>query len=191
MNLLINEETEYGIVPVDIFSKLCSHRIIFISEVINEKLSSDIVATLLLLDSQGRDKITIFLNSDAGDIRSVFTIYDTMKILKSKIEVIAIGDVFGEPVILLAGASKGMKYATKHTIICPSPVLTSEAYQTNLPDAEAILRRTTEDSKIYMKILARCSGKKYTQVSKDFERKVFMNAAQAYNYGLIDKILTK
>jgi len=94
-----------------------------------------------------------------------------------------------EVVILLASGTKGMRYATKHAMICPNQLVNNQPFQTNLNEAESFLKRTTADNKICMNILAEATGKSVKTIMKDFERKQFMDAKQALKYGLIDAIL--
>ena len=190
MNTLVLEATEHGDVPVDVYQKLSNDRILFISEVITDQLASDIVATLLLKDSEDSEKkITLFINSKGGDIRNAFMIYDIMQMIDSPVETVCIGEAIDEAVVILASGEPGMRFATKNCRIAVSQLVHDWITNANLTDAKKILDLATSDNKHMMDILAKASGKTTKQVMADFDRRVFMNASQAVKYGLIDKVI--
>lgn len=190
MNTLVLEATEHGDVPVDVYQKLSNDRILFITEVITDQLASDIVATLLLKDSEDSEKkITLFINSKGGDIRNAFMIYDIMQMIDSPVETVCIGEAVDEAVVILASGEPGMRFATKNCRIAVSQLVHDWITNANLTDAKKILDLAMSDNKHMMDILAKASGKTTKQVMADFDRRVFMNANQAVKYGLIDKVI--
>src|SRR5947208_340183 len=97
--------------PIDVFSKLANDRILFISDMLSDHLASDIVATLILKDSESSsEKITIFINSQGGDIRNALMICDMMRLLESPIETVCIGAASDEAAIILASGTPGMRF---------------------------------------------------------------------------------
>jgi ATP-dependent Clp protease protease subunit len=190
VNTIILEETEHGEVPIDIYQKLANDRILFLFNLIDDKLASDIIATLLLKDGEDSDaKITLFINSDGGDIRNVLMIYDMMQIIEAPIETVCIGSAQNEAAILLAAGTPGMRFATKHAVIAASQLVHEWMSFSDLTDAKQILELSSKDNKRMMEIIAKSCGKTTKEVMVDFERKVFMNANQAVKYGLIDKVI--
>lgn len=190
MNTIIIEETEDGEVPIDIYQKLANDRILFLFNLIDDKLASDIVATLLLKDSEdNKTKITIFINSDGGDIRNVLMIYDMMQIVEAPIETVCIGSAQNEAAILLAAGTPGMRFATKHAIIAFGQLVHEWMAYSDLSDAKQSLELSSKDNKRMMEIIAKSSDNSLKKVMEDFERKVFMNSSQAAKYGLIDKVI--
>lgn len=191
MNTLITQQSEFGEFPVDIYSKLSNEsRILFIDKFIDDELATDIVATLLLKDSENNeDKITLFLNSEGADIRSAFMIYDMMCLIDSPIETVCIGSVMNEVVMILTAGTPGMRYATKNSVISPSQLFYDRNQFSNLDDAKILLEQFKNDNKRMMTIIAECTGKTLTQVITDFERKQFMTANNALKYKLIDKVI--
>lgn len=190
MNTLVLETNEHGDFPVDVYQKLSNDRILFISDHITDAVASDIVATLLLKDAEDSEKkITIFINSTGGDIRNALMIYDMMQMIDSPIETVCIGAAMDEAVIILAAGSPGMRLATKNCHIAVSQLVHDWVNYSNLTDAKKILDLSIQDNKRMMDILAKCTGKTLKQVSDDFERRVFMNSAQAVKYNLIDKVV--
>jgi ATP-dependent Clp protease protease subunit len=190
MNTLILEQTEHGPIPIDIFTRLASDRILFIHGRIDEQMAADIAATLLLQDfNDTTQKISVFLNSEGGDIRSVLSIYDMMRLLQSPVEVIGIGSIMNEAVLLLAAGSKGLRFATANAEIAPSQLAHEYHQYSDLIDAKAELKRFQNDNQMFIEALAKCAGKDAEQVRNDFERQKFMTSSQAKAYGLIDHVL--
>ena len=190
LNTLVLESTENGDIPLDVYQKLANDRILFICNHISDELATDIVATLLLKDAEDSDsKITLFINSDGGDIRNALMIYDTMTMIQSPIETVCIGSAMDEAAIILAGGTPGYRFATKNSVIAASQLVHDWYTHSNLTDAKKILDQSMTDNKRMMEILSKASGKTIKQVSEDFERRVFMNANQAVKYGLVDKVI--
>jgi ATP-dependent Clp protease protease subunit len=190
LNTLVLEQTENGDVAMDVYQKLAQDRILFLSEGLHDELATDMVATLLLKDSEDPDKkITLFINSHGGDIRNAFMIYDVMTMIQAPIETVCIGAAMDEALILLTGGAPGMRFATKHAIIAATQLLPGLHMHTDLPGAAAIMQQHKMDNDRLMDILAGTSGKTISQVRKDFDRRVFFNAKQAMKYGFIDGIV--
>jgi ATP-dependent Clp protease protease subunit len=129
MNTIVLEKNEnVEELRVDVFSRLLQNRIIFIDDLTTDKTAMDIVAVLLCLDkfdneNQGiKNKVTIFINSEGGDIRNVFAIYDTMKRMSSPIETFCIGSAMREAALLLSAGTKGHRVITKNSDICLSQI---------------------------------------------------------------------
>lgn len=191
MNTLITEEGEMGHPEIlDVFSRLAEDRILFITDYIDDRISTDICATLLLMDGEStEDKITLFINSEGGECRSIFAIYDLMELIKSPIETVCIGSAMNEAVLLLAAGDK--RLATKNAVICPSQLVQEKYYQVDLTDAKATSERLDKDNKAFMKALAKKVGKKMSEVIIDFEKRTYLSATQAQKYGLIDGVIGK
>lgn len=191
MNTLVLEQTEHGEVPVDVYQKLSSDRILFLTESLSDDLASDIVATLLLKDHEDSEKkITLFINCHGGDIRNAFMIYDVMTMIHAPIETVCIGTAMDEAVILLSGGTKGMRLATPHSIIAATQLVSSWHTHTDLPGAQALFEQEKQDNQRLMEILSKTTGKTLAQVKKDFDRRVFFNAKNAMKYGFVDKLVS-
>lgn len=190
MNTLVLESNELGEFPVDVYQKLSNDRILFICDDLTDTVASDIVATLLLKDAEDSGKkITLFINSMGGDIRNALMIYDMMQMIDAPIETVCIGFAMNEAIIILAAGAPGMRLATKNASIAVSQLTSDWFFNSDLPNAKKMLDLSMQDNKRMMDILAKCTGKTLKQVSKDFDRKVFMSAAQAVKYNLIDKVV--
>lgn len=190
LNTLVLEETEHGDMPVNVYQKLADDRILFITERLTDAIATDIIATLLLKDHEdSENKITLFINSHGGDIRNAFMIYDVMTMLQAPIETVCIGSAMDEAAILLAGGTKGMRLATKNSVIAVSQLTHDWHMFTNLTDAKNLLDQSQIDNNRLIEILSKATGKSPKQLKEDFDRRVFFNATQAVKYGLIDKVI--
>jgi ATP-dependent Clp protease protease subunit len=184
------ETTPSGEMPLDVYQKLADDRILFITDHINDMIATDIIATLLLKDHENsEEKITLFINSSGGDIRNILSIYDVMQMISAPIETICIGSAMDESVILLAGGEKGMRFATVNSSISVSQLFQEWMTHTNITDGKNLLDQLISDNNKVLGILAKSTGKRVTQIRKDFGRKVFFNAAQALKYNIIDKVI--
>jgi len=191
LNTIVLETTDQGDLPLDVYQKLSNDRILFISDQIDDRVASDITATLLLKDSEDSDKkITLFINSPGGDIRNVLMICDTMNLISAPIETVCIGAAMDEVSIILSSGSPGMRFATKNSIISASQLVHDWITRANLTDARKYLELAMSDNKRMMDILAKTTGHTLKYVMDYFERRVFMNAHQAMKFGLIDKVVT-
>jgi len=190
LNTLILEQNDHGEFPVDIYQKLANDRILFICGEITDNLASDIVASLILKDAEDPEKkITLFINSEGGDIRNVFMIYDMINAISAPVETVCIGSAMDEAVILLSAGMPGMRFATKNSVIAVGQLVHDWITQANLTDAKKILDLSTLENKRMLEALAKATGKTTKQLAIDFDRKMFLTAAQSVKYGLIDKVV--
>jgi ATP-dependent Clp protease protease subunit len=191
LNTIVTETTEHGEMPMDVYQKLANDRILFICDNISDSVATDIVATLLLKDSEDSEKkITLFINSQGGDIRNALMICDIMNMIDAPIETVCIGAAMDEAVIILASGAPGMRFATKNSVIAASQLVHNYLNHADLTDAKKYLDLALSDNKRMMEIVAKTTGKSIKQVMEDFDRRVFMSATQAVKYGMIDKVVT-
>lgn len=176
--------------PIDIYSKLASDRILFIHDYIDDRLATDIMATMMLKDGEdSNQKISLFINASGGDLRSVFMIYDTMKVLQSPVETFCVGEAFDEAVLLLAAGTPGMRYATTNSIICASQLLSNGTMFSDISDAYILMDRLKRDNTKFIAAMSKSVKKPVKTVMKDLERKKFFSAKQAVQYGIIDHVV--
>jgi len=176
--------------PIDIYQKLANDRILFLCNSIDDKVSTDIVATLLLKDAEDSSKkITLFINSDGGDIRNALMIYDMINVIDAPVETVCIGSAMDEAAIILAAGAPGMRFATKNAVITAGQLVHEWTAYSDLTNAKQVLDQAIDDNKRMMETFAKSTKKTLKQVMIDLERKVFMNATQAVKYGLIDKVI--
>jgi ATP-dependent Clp protease protease subunit len=191
LNTILTETTEHGDMPIDVYQKLANDRILFICDDINDNLATDIVATLLLKDSEDSEKkITLFINSSGGDIRNTLMIVDMMNMIEAPIETVCIGSAMDEAALILVSGSPGMRFATQNSRISVGQLVNDWMARVNLTDAKKYLDLALSDNKRMMEIFAKTTGKPLKKVMADFDRRVFMNSSQAVKYNLIDKVIS-
>lgn len=183
------ESSSRGERSFDIFSRLLRERIIFLGTEINDEVANSIVAQLLLLDSENPEKdIMLYINSPGGVITAGMAIYDTMNLIKSDVSTICLGEAASMGSFLLSSGAKGKRLALPSArIMIHQPLGGAQGQATDIElEAKEILRMKD----MLTKILAENSGQELEKVQKDCERDYYMSAAQAVEYGLIDKVIT-
>jgi ATP-dependent Clp protease protease subunit len=190
LNTIISERDAEGHeVSYDIFSKLMENRVLFITGYISDETASDIVATMLYLDCVEKRKISLYINSEGGDIRNIFMIYDMMKLLSSPIETVCIGSAECESALLLAAGTKGMRFATKNSVICLNQLLSNSPSQADMTIAETLLKENKNNNNKFVKELSKNIKKSVKILKKDIEREKYFTSIAAKKYGIIDDIV--
>ena len=184
------EQTSRGERNYDIYSRLLKDRIIFLGEEVNETTASLVVAQLLFLESEdpGKD-IQLYINSPGGSVTAGMAIYDTMQYIKCDVSTICIGMAASMGAFLLAGGTKGKRYALPNAeIMIHQPLGGAKGQATEIQIAAEHILKTR---KKLNDILAANTGKEYEQIAADTERDNYMSADEALAYGLIDGVITK
>ena len=182
------EQTSRGERSYDIFSSLLNDRIIFLYEEVNDTTASLIVAQLLYLEAQDPDKdIQFYINSPGGSVTAGMAIYDTMKYIKCDVSTICIGMAASMGAFLLSSGTKGKRIALPNAEIMIHQPLGGTRGQAT--DIEIHARRILDMKQRLNRILAENTGKDIETVTRDCERDYFLNAEEAKEYGLIDKVI--
>lgn len=173
----------------DIYSRLLKDRIIILSGEIDDVNANTVIAELLYLDSISHDDISLYINSPGGSVDSGFAIYDTMNFIKSDVCTICIGMAASMGAFLLSSGEKGKRFALPNSeIMIHQPLGGAEGQATEIKiAAERILKSRDKLNKI----LSKNTNQKLEIIERDTERDNFMEANDALNYGLIDKIIEK
>ena len=171
----------------DIYSRLLKDRIIILSGEIDDNLSNIVVAQLLYLDSINHNDISLYINSPGGSITSGMAIYDTMNYVKSDVSTICIGMAASMAAFLLSSGEKGKRYCLPNSeVMIHQPLGGAQGQATEIKiAAERILKL----KKKLNKILSKNTGKELSKIENDTERDYFLDAKEALDYGIIDKIL--
>ncbi len=184
------EQTSRGERSYDIFSRLLNDRIVFLSEEVNDVTASLVVAQFLYLEAQDPDKdIQFYINSPGGSITSGMAIYDTIQYIKADVSTICIGMAASMGAFLLSAGTKGKRIALPNSeIMIHQP---SGGTQGQATDIQIQAERIAKLKKKLNTILANNTGKTLEQIERDCERDYFMNAEEAKEYGIIDKVIYK
>lgn len=183
------EQTSRGERTYDIYSRLLKERIIFLGDEVTDDSANIIVAQLLFLEAEDPDKdINIYINSPGGSVTAGLAIYDTMKYIKPDISTICIGMAASMGAFLLAGGTKGKRFALPNSeIMIHQPLGGARGQATDIKiHAEQILKIKDRLNTI----LSENTGKPLETIQQDTERDHFMDAQTAFEYGLIDKVIT-
>ena len=184
------EQTSRGERSYDIFSRLLKDRIIFLGEEVNETSAALVVAQLLFLESEdpGKD-VHLYINSPGGVITAGMAIYDTMRYIKCDVSTICIGMAASMGAFLLAGGTKGKRFALPNAEIMihqPSGGAQGQATEIQIT-AEWILKTKQKMNRI----LAENTGQPIEKIAADTERDHWMTAQDALDYGIVDSIIDK
>ena len=183
------EQTSRGERSYDIYSRLLKERIIFLGEEVTDASASVIVAQLLFLESEDPNKdISLYINSPGGSVTAGMAIYDTMKYIKCDVSTICIGMAASMGAFLLAGGTKGKRFALPNAEIMihqPSGGSKGQASDMKIV-ADHILK--TKDK--LNRILAENTGKSLDVIERYTDRDNYMSAAEAVEYGLIDSVVS-
>ncbi|MGN1031607.1 MAG: ATP-dependent Clp endopeptidase proteolytic subunit ClpP [Butyricicoccaceae bacterium] len=185
------EQTNRGERSYDIYSRLLSDRIIFLSEDVNDTTASLIVAQLLYLEAQDPDKdIQFYINSPGGSITAGMAIYDTMQYIKCDVSTICIGMAASMGAFLLSSGAKGKRFALPNSeILIHQPLIGGGGLSGQTTDIKIHTDHLVWTREKMNRILAENTGKTIEEIARDTERDNYLDAQQAMEYGLIDKVL--
>lgn len=186
---MVIEQTSRGYERAyDIYSRLLKERIIFIGTPIDDFVANLVIAQMLFLQSEDKDKeINIFVNSPGGSITSGLAIYDTMQFVTCDVATTCVGQASSMGAVLLCAGTKG-----KRRVLPNSRVMIHQPWGGVQGQAEDISRQAEEILKMRSKlneILSKHSGQPLDKVQKDTDRDYFMSAEEAKSYGLVDEVI--
>ena len=182
------ESTSRGERSYDIYSRLLKDRIIFLSEEVNDVTASLVVAQMLFLESEDPNKdIHFYINSPGGSVTAGMAIYDTMQFVKCDVSTTVIGMAARMGAFLLAGGTKGKRYALPNAeVMIHQP---SGGARGQASDIKIVAEQILQTRQKLNEILAANCGQPVEQVAIDTERDNYMTAEQAKAYGLIDEVI--
>ena len=185
---MVVEQTARGERAYDIYSRLLKDRLVFIVGPVEDHMANLVVAQLLYLESENPNKdIHLYINSPGGVVSAGLSIYDTMQFINCDVSTICVGQAASMGALLLAGGTKGKRFALPHSRVMvhqPSAGYQGQATDISIHAEEvlALKRRLNE-------IMAKHTGQDIETIERDLERDNFMGAEEAVKYGLIDTVL--
>jgi len=184
------EKSRDGERAYDIYSRLLKDRIIFVGSAIDDQVANSVIAQLLFLEKESKEKeITIYVNSPGGVIYAGLAIIDTMRYVKPDIITIALGTAASFGTVILSAGTKGKRFALPNTMIHIHQPIISGGISGQASDIEIEAKEILRLKDLLTKILAENTGQTYDQISRDTDRDKHMTAQEALKYGLIDKII--
>jgi ATP-dependent Clp protease protease subunit len=185
------ERTSYGMKRLDPYTKLFEDRIIFLGVQVDDASADDIIAQLIVLESQDPDRdVLMYINSPGGSFTAMTAIYDTMQYIRPDVQTFVVGQAASAAAVLLSAGAKGKRFALPNSrILIHQPALAGgdygQASDIEIQANEVLrMREWLEDT------WAAHSGRTVEQVRNDIERDKILSAAEAKEYGLIDEVLS-
>jgi ATP-dependent Clp protease, protease subunit len=174
---------------IDIEDRLFRERIIFLTEEVDDNIANFLVAYMLYLDSEDNTKpIYLYINSPGGSVTAGMAIYDTMQYIKSEVVTICVGLAASMGAFLLAAGAKGKRFALPHSrIMIHQPLGGTGRLQASDIAIEA--QEIVRIKGLLNQIMADRSGQDVGKIAKDTDRDYFLSAAEAKEYGLIDRVI--
>ncbi len=173
----------------DIFSRLLKERVILLSGEIDDNLANVVIAQLLYLDSISSNDISLYINSPGGSVTAGMAIYDTMNFLKSDVSTTCMGIAASMAAFLLSSGKKGKRYALPNSEIMIHQPL--GGVQGQATEIKIVAEHILKTKKRLNEILAKNTGQDIKKIENDTERDHFLDAEEALNYHIVDKIIQK
>jgi ATP-dependent Clp protease protease subunit len=187
----IQERTSYGFRQQDPYGKLFDDRIIFLGVQVDDTSADDVMAQLLVLESQDPDRdITMYINSPGGSFTAMTAIYDTMQYIRPEVQTVCLGQAASAAAVLLAAGAPGKRLALPNSRILIHQPAMGESGRGQASDIEIQAREIARMRTWLEETLARHSNKTAEEVNKDIDRDKILSAQEAFDYGLIDQVLT-
>jgi ATP-dependent Clp protease, protease subunit len=186
---MVVEQSPRGERSFDIYSRLLGERIVFLGTPVDDGVANLVVAQLLHLESADPDKdISLYINSPGGSIYAGLAVYDTMQFIKPDVQTICFGVAMSMGSLLLAGGAKGKRMSLPNSrILIHQP---SGGFEGQSADIEIHAREILELREHVDQIYARHTGRAVEEVHADMDRDRYFTAAQACEYGLIDRVIS-
>jgi ATP-dependent Clp protease protease subunit len=185
------ERTSYGFKRHNPYTKLFEDRIVFLGVQVDDASADDIMAQLLVLESQDPDRdITMYINSPGGSFTALTAIYDTMQYIRPQIQTVCLGQAASAAAVLLAAGTRGKRLALLNARVLIHQPATGGSGQGQASDIEIQAKEIMRMRTWLEETLSKHSGKSIEQVNKDIDRDKILTAQEALEYGLIDQVLT-
>ena len=174
---------------VDIYTRLGVERILFLGSEVNDAVANALVAQMLYLDSDDNSKpIYLYINSPGGSVTAGLAIFDTMQYVKSDVVTICVGLAASMGAFLLAAGTKGKRLALPHSRIMIHQPLGGTS-QRQASDIEIEAKEILRMKDMLNNSMAEMTGQPFEKIEKDTDRDYFLSAAEAKDYGLIDRVI--
>ncbi len=184
------ERTAYGFKRQDPYTKLFEDRIIFLGVQVDDASADDVMAQLLVLESQDPDRdITLYINSPGGSFTALTAIYDTMQYIKPEVTTVCLGQAASAAAVLLAAGAPGKRLALPNArILIHQPAMGGQGGG-QASDIEIQANEILRMREWLEETLAKHSGRSAQEISRDIERDKILTAQAALEYGLVDQVL--
>ncbi|MFC4466713.1 ATP-dependent Clp protease proteolytic subunit [Streptomyces xiangluensis] len=184
------ERTSAGQRTMDPYSKLLEERIVFLGTPIDDTSANDVMAQFMHLEYQSPDRdISLYINSPGGQFSAMTAIYDTMRFVSCEVETVCLGQAGAAAAVLLAAGAPGKRSALPDArVLIHQPAL-PEPVQGQTSDLAIQAEELMRTRRMLEEMLARHTGQSQERISADIERDKILEAPQALEYGLVDRII--
>lgn len=185
------ERTSYGYREQNPYNKLFEDRIIFLGVQVDDASADDIMAQLLVLESQDPDRdITMYINSPGGSFTAMTAIYDTMQYIRPQIQTVVLGQAASAAAVLLAAGAPGKRLALPNSRVLIHQPSSGDAGRGQASDIEIQAKEIMRLREWLESTLSKHSNRSVEEVKNDIDRDKILIASEALEYGLIDQVLT-
>ena len=185
------ERTAYGYKRQDPYAKLFEDRIIFLGVQVDDASADDVMAQLLVLESQDPDRdIVMYINSPGGSFTAMTAIYDTMQYIRPQVQTVVLGQAASAAAVILAAGTPGKRLALPNARVLIHQPAVGEAGRGQASDIEIQAAEVLRLRTWLEETLSKHSNRTAEQVNTDIERDKILSAAEALEYGLIDQVLS-
>ena len=185
------ERTAYGFKRQDPYNKLFEDRVIFLGVQVDDASADDVMAQLLVLESQDSERdITMYINSPGGSFTAMTAIYDTMQYVAPQIQTVVLGQAASAASVLLAAGAPGKRLALPNARVLMHQPAMGEAGQGQASDIEIQAAEILRMRTWLEETMAKHTGKEASQVNRDIDRDKILSAPEALEYGIVDQVLT-
>jgi len=185
--MIIPTVTDARSVHYDIYSYLLKDRIIILADEISRNVAEVVIASLIYLDHQETDTISLYINSPGGTVTDGLAIIDTMNHVKSDVSTVCIGDASSMGAMILTSGANGKRFALPHArVMIHQP---SGGFGGTATDVEIGMKELLRVRDVLVNILSTTTGQTKKRISKDMDRDFYMTAMEAKKYGIIDEVL--
>jgi len=186
---MVVEQTSRGERAYDIYSRLLKDNVVFLGSAIDDQVASLVIAQMLFLEAENPEKdIFLYINTPGGSITAGLAIYDTMQYVKPDVSTIALGQAASMGAVMLAGGTRGKRFALPHSrVLLHQPLMSG--LQGQATDIDIHAKDLMQVRQRLNKILADHTGQDIDKINLDTERDFILEAGPALEYGLIDKII--
>ncbi|MGI8911040.1 MAG: ATP-dependent Clp protease proteolytic subunit [Rubrobacteraceae bacterium] len=187
----VTEQSPRGERTMDIYSRLLRDRIVFLGTPVDDSVANAIMAQLLLLDAEEPEQdVNLYINSPGGSGTAMLAIYDTMQFVKCDVATTALGMAASAGAFLLAAGAEGKRSALPNArILMHQPSIQGLGGQAS--DVEIHAREIIAQKRRVNEILASRTGQPFEKIERDTDRDFIMSAAQATEYGVIDRVVDR
>ncbi len=185
------ERTSYGFKRHNPYTKLFEDRIVFLGVQVDDASADDVMAQLLVLESQDPDRdITMYINSPGGSFTALTAIYDTMQYIKPNVQTVCLGQAASAAAVLLAAGATGKRLALPNARILIHQPASGGGGQGQASDIEIQAKEIMRMREWLEQTLSEHTGRSIEQVNKDIDRDKILTAEEALEYGIIDQVLS-